>query len=952
MGPLAVDPEALFAAGSAVAAAGDGLAANLTVLTAGFAAHTGMDPAGEVFGLGYQDAAGSLLKAAAAAVNACRQSGALIQQGASNYSKAEAASTLGGGDGALQAPAEPAKISAPGPPGTWGKGEPPPLLWAVVQSFVDSAWPDGDVAGMHAAAASWRGFATSVIGMQGALNASKSLLAAQQIPEGGKIDEALSHIATGMGQIFEASSKIATALDNFANEVGQAQNAIRDLLNRLGSLTDLGHDLMLIVKGDALDEIKKIAKDVNDVLHNLGREARASEQAIKLGLGVVDGLVVKLEKYVRGELKEFLGDAVGNQVATVFDVFANANEGVLKGAVGMATSMADLDPRWFLIDPQGAASTWAGLGKSLWKGSIFNALINPQEASEAQLQQLKGVLHLDDWSTARPGLGLGENAFDVATLFIPGGGEAAAAADGAGAAARGAEAAVQAERAAGRAADGLAGVVGPRGALADIAGKGSSLTKDLEGVTGELPKIEPPVGGQPVALPPKPIEAPVGPAPRVPDAPPGAPHGSTAEPGPTPSGGPRDPAGTTPAPAHASPGGPHDPVGGPPAPAGGPREPVSAPAGGPHEPASVPAGSPREPVPATAPASHAPSVPAGAAERAPSTFPQLVDHSPTPVSASPSEAVGEPAPAAVHSSATPPSSAAPHSTLPGGRPSEPPGGGWHGHSDGAPPDVGPHGRPPQGSGAHWQGDAGPSRDGGPRHPADDRPIQHGPDDGSAGKQENSHPNDVPGGEVQDAAAAGIQEPPVPKKVPGVDYSLPAEDALRVVEHPEAELKRLMDGGVPHSILDGYDPLAGRTVEEFRREFTIEGSNGKVSWDWDAQAPRNGFAGEPEESSHIPPNLRLDRLGSNAGGFLSPEGVPLAERATPPGLATQYHLFEGTGREAPPGKDWIVQHGPAKEAFGQPGGGDQWIVLDKGTNKPVPVEELIVERLLREITPPE
>ena len=89
MAPLVVDPEAMFAAGSAVVAAGDGLAANLTVLTAGFAANTGHDLAGEVFGLAYQDAAGSLLKAAAAAINACRHSGAVIQQGAANYVKSK-----------------------------------------------------------------------------------------------------------------------------------------------------------------------------------------------------------------------------------------------------------------------------------------------------------------------------------------------------------------------------------------------------------------------------------------------------------------------------------------------------------------------------------------------------------------------------------------------------------------------------------------------------------------------------------------------------------------------------------------------------------------------------------------------------------------------------------------------------------------------------------------------
>lgn len=110
----------MYAAGSAVAAIGDSLAANLTILTAGVSAHTGVDRAGEVFGLGYQDSAESMLKAAAGVVNACRKCGALIQQGASNYSAAEAASTLGGGSGVLPAPSAPADLAAPGPPGNLG----------------------------------------------------------------------------------------------------------------------------------------------------------------------------------------------------------------------------------------------------------------------------------------------------------------------------------------------------------------------------------------------------------------------------------------------------------------------------------------------------------------------------------------------------------------------------------------------------------------------------------------------------------------------------------------------------------------------------------------------------------------------------------------------------------------------------------------------------------------
>lgn len=788
MALLVVDPEALYAAGSAVAAAGGGLAANLTVLAAGFSAHTGLDAAGAVFGLGYQDAAEQLLKAVAAGINACRKCGALIQQGAANYSKAEAASTLGGGGGVLQAPPPPGEITPPGPPGTWGKGEPPPLLWAVVESFVDDVWPDGDVGGLHAAAARWRSFGAAASGMQGALSASKLLFDGQHIPEGAKIDEALSKIGDCFVQVGDLSGKLATKLDSFADQVSQAHSHIRDLLNRLGSLSDLGHDLMLIVKGDALDEIKKIAQDINGVLHDLGREARAAEQGMKVGMQVIDGLVVKFEKYTRGQLKDFLGDAVGNQVATVFDTWLNANEGVLKGAVGMASSMGDLLPVWGAVDPEGYAATWTGLAKNVWKGSLFNALINPGEAGETELQQIKSLLHLEDWSRDRPGLGAGENLFDLATLFIPGAGEAGAAADGAGAAARGAEAA-EAAGAAGRAGERAAGGVGEipaaRGALAGMSKTGADLTKNLEGVTKDLPKIDAPASGSPVALPPgKPIEPQVESAPRAADGAPGAPQGSTTtttSPGParpagdsppapgspndvphqpnsspapsaSPGGGPVGPHDPAPVPAPTAPpsgpGGLHEPVGEPAPPAapagpGGPHDPVSAPSGGLHEPAAVPAEEPHEPVsvpaggvhdpvaepsggpqePASAPAasSRLASVQAAAGDGLPSSTPQFVGHSSARVPVSPNGSAGEAPPMPAHSPAPSPSSAAPHFEAPGGRPAE---------------------LPTPSGGAHSPGDGGPPGGHTTDGPHRGDPSGHGDGDGGPPKEhESSHSDD-------------------------------------------------------------------------------------------------------------------------------------------------------------------------------------------------------------------
>ncbi|MEE3754346.1 glycohydrolase toxin TNT-related protein [Mycobacterium intracellulare] len=892
MAPLAVDPEAMYAAGSAVVAAGDGLAASLSILTAGFSAHTGVDRAGEVFGLAYQDTAESLLKAMAAAVNACRQCGAVIQQGAANYSSVDAASTLGGGGGVLQSPSPPAELAAPKAPGTMGPGEPPPLLWAVVQSLVLELWPDGDVAGLRGAASRWRGFAGAAQGVQGTLNGAKALFDSQHIPEGEQIDNALNEIGSAAASIGEQCGKLATTIDKFADRVDHAQHAIRDLLHRIGSLGDLGHDIMLIIDGDAWDEIKKIAKDINDVLHHLGQEARACEQGIRLLMQAADRQVVTCEKYARRGLVQFLGEDVGNPVATVFDTYINAHEGVLKGAVGMGLGLVDLSPHWLAVDPQGAGATWTGLAKNAWKGSLFNAALNPEEFAETRQQELKGLVHAEDWTGDRPGLAAGENVFDVAALIAPGFGEAGAAADGAGAAARGAEAEAEAAGAAGRVSgkgsEALGGITSARGALTDITKTGSDLTKNLEGVTKDLPKVEPPASGAPVALPGKPIEPPVESAPRPADGAPAAPQGSTPAPtspgsaGPagdspspagSPNGSPHDPS-SAPAPA-ASPGGSgglHDPAPGPaptpppggsgphepatePAPPaaptapGGPHDLVSTPSGRPHEPASVPAEEPREPVSVPAGGAHDPvakppggphepaSAPAvgsrlpsvqAAGDGLPSATPQLLEHSPAQVPVSPSGSSGDAAAVSAHSPAPSPSSAAPHFEAPGGRPAELP--------------------TPSGGGAHGPGDGGPPGGHTPGEPRGGDASGHGDGNGgpSGDRPDGKVPNgDDPSGHGHGDSSGGERQDPVhshessgdgwhrlPDEELDPHYGEPLDNHWDFTDDPVDASK--IDGDVAKLIRDpeapfGRDPEGHPyTKEQYAERFNKVGDNGE-SW---------------------------------------------------------------------------------------------------------------------------
>jgi NAD:arginine ADP-ribosyltransferase len=594
MAPLAVDPAALSAAGAAVVAIGDDLVAALGALTAGFSANTGQDAAGEVFGLAYQDAAEALLKAAAAAINALRFNGAKIQLCASNYSKAEAASTVGGGGGgALPAPGDPVKIAAPGPPGTLGPGVAAPVLWVVVEAFVGGLWPNGDVAALRAAAGRWRAFGAALAGGQDALNKPKSAVDGQQIPEGALIQPVLSTLASHLGDLGGQCGKLATALDKFADDVAHAQNAIRDLLHRLGTVSGLWHEAESFFDGDALEEIKKIASDINALLHQLGRDAEAKSKVIKEGMQIIDGWVRDMEKDMRGEFTHFLGQTVGSAVATVFDTYVNIEEGIFKGGVGLVQTVDQLDPTRFVYDPQGAASTWGGLGETVVKANPLYALIDPGDALKNDLGLVKGLVHAEDWRSDRPGLGLGENLFDVATLFVPGAGEAGAGAEGAAAGTRAAaEDAAGTVGRAGRVAGEVGEAAGAGGALADIGNAGDGLTKDFENLGGELPKSDPPISGGPVGLSdPKPLDVPVEPTARVDSAmsskapidPPAAAPASPAMPG---GKGPFDPPtappGWEPPEPPGTPVGPRDPV---PGPGGGP---VSAPAVGPHDPVSTP----------------------------------------------------------------------------------------------------------------------------------------------------------------------------------------------------------------------------------------------------------------------------------------------------------------------------------------------------------------------------
>jgi hypothetical protein len=904
MAPLAVDPAALDGAGSAVVAVGEGLAAAVGALTAGFGANTGQDAAGEVFGLNYQTAAESTLKAAAAGINACRRLGFKVQITASNYSKAEAASTLGGGVSVLPTPTEPAEFAPPGAPWTLGPGVPEPMLWAVVEAFVGDLWPNGNAAQMHAAAGCWRTFGAALHGAKDTLAGPNSVVGAQQMPESGLIQQAFCKLGDDMAAIGAECDKLAKSLDDFANQVQQTQDAIRDLLHRLGSVSGLFHEVVEIFKGHGLDEVKKIADDIKAVLRNLMREAQAREEELSRGMQMLDGLVRGLQIYVRSEITHFVGEDVGNPLATAFDIYTNVGEGLVKDVVGLQQGVQALNPLRFGYDPKGAAATWKGLGEMLLLGNpttapIVNAL-DPQAAPNLA----KGLLHTEDWRADRPGLGAGENLGDLLMLGIPGVGEAGATVRGteaAGAASRAAEEA-DAAAAAGRGgrALGEAGELGrATGALGDVSKTSDALTKDLQNVGGNLPKPDPPAGGRPAGLPPGHGEPPVGPAPRP------------AEPAPAPRAEPpsatrpQEPVPLTPREAEP-PVGPHEPAT------------VGEPSGlgGVHEPAPVPAGQHSAPAPA-APAEQlsAPGAHVGSPPIAPESGPT------------------QPTLASAHTPQSAPISA-PHEPIPdshpgSGQPTEPP------------PSHGP-----SGPDAHGGGD--PSNNGGPG----------GGGDGLGGHGEDSHSGGGDHGDAHDPLHSHDPSGDGWERLPNKDdidpqYGEPLDEHWDYDHNPAApgrihpDVAEIMkDPEAPF----GRDPNGHPyTQQEYVERFNRLGPNGEHWYNFpgnDGAVPHTKVAFSDLDQFKKYFGDQVDRIGEDDGAYLAvmKDGVPASweERAMHVGSLGDPRNAYSFDR-LPDG--WRIEVSEVAPGLGQPGGAAQVRILDH-EGKAWTVEKLKERGVLR------
>lgn len=417
---IEVDPEALIAAGQQTGAIGAQLARLSDALGAalGGGISSGMDPAGMNFGLKYGRQAGEFTSAVADAANAFASVGMLLQATGYNYRNADAAATIGGPGPSGGLGAEPGKtLPAHVPAGPNGVTVPPPDKWYLIQPFLQvlpgigffsgaaMTWPSGNAAIMGVTAAQWRNFATGFALIEPQMSGINSVVGAQQIPEGAAMTSALESLGTAISSLAEVSNSVAQSITDFASGVQATQDAIRRILDRL-SIDGLWDTVKGVFTGEADDILREVAHDVSAVLDNFQQQVKGIVGLLDELTGVIADAATAFQKWIRPILVQNFGEGVGNRLADAVTLYTDIQVGAVTGLIGTVSGVVAM------ADPD----TWKGMAEM-----ALSVAKDPSTLPGVLATMGKEFVAWDKWSGDHPGRAAGEAAFNIGSLFVPGG---------------------------------------------------------------------------------------------------------------------------------------------------------------------------------------------------------------------------------------------------------------------------------------------------------------------------------------------------------------------------------------------------------------------------------------------------------------------------------------------------------------------------------------------------
>lgn len=418
-GRIEVDPVVLLRAGQRMGSIGAQLDALSTSLGAalGSGIASGWDPAGAHFGLTYGDDAQKFATTLAEAANAFKYSGQRLAASGYNYKNADAGSTIGGrtpmgsvGD----APSETKAVDAPTGPS--GATVPPPPNWWLIDGLLNAipfigpvagavmTWPQGNPSLMRLTAAQWHNFATGLAAFNDDVPALKTAVSQERIPEQPKIQECLGQLGEYLPYLADLAKTIGENVDHFANGVQKAQDAIRRLLDRI-SPEGLWDTVTGFLTGEGDDILRQVADDVGAVLENFQQEVKGIVGLLSDLSKALGEALDAFQKWVKPALEATFGNEVGGALADAVTFYTDVQLGLVNGVIGTVSglvSLADVD---------------------VLKGMAEMALSVAEDPTKLPgvLENMgKQFIAYDQLTGDHPGRGVGEAAFNIGTLFLPG----------------------------------------------------------------------------------------------------------------------------------------------------------------------------------------------------------------------------------------------------------------------------------------------------------------------------------------------------------------------------------------------------------------------------------------------------------------------------------------------------------------------------------------------------
>jgi Papain fold toxin 1, glutamine deamidase len=417
---IEVEPDVLINAGQRMESLGSqlGMLSDALGSSLGSGIASGTDPAGLDFGLKYGHQAQEFADTLAKAANSFKSVGCALQATGYNYKNADAASTVRGPGPSGGVTGEPSQtMPAHIPAGPNGAMVPPPPGWWLIQPLLQAlpglgliagaamTWPSGHPALLSVLAVQWRNFATGFAIFQPEVDALKSSVGAQMIPEANQIGLAFDQLGQSMKSLADASLTMAQSVTDFAGGVEQTQDAIRRLLDRL-SFEGLWDTVTGFLTGEGDDILREVARDVGTVLNNFQQQVKGIVGLLGELTALIGDAATTFEKWIRPVLVAQFGDGVGNFLADAVTLYTDFEVGLTTGLINTVSgvvSMADID-------------TWKGMADV-----AMSVAEDPTKLPGVLENMGKEFVAWDQWSGDHPGRAAGEAAFNIGSLFVPGG---------------------------------------------------------------------------------------------------------------------------------------------------------------------------------------------------------------------------------------------------------------------------------------------------------------------------------------------------------------------------------------------------------------------------------------------------------------------------------------------------------------------------------------------------